>query len=94
VALSQQSTLNNLKTCKPDGNCRLARCFLSKDTTMQYKVVFEVTAKELESKVNELLTRGWEPLGGVSVSETLERDVGVFNREEYSMSFVQAMIKK
>lgn len=77
-----------------DGNYQKSQSFINKDAAMQYKIVFEATAKELESKVNELLNKGWEPLGGVSVSETLEQNVGVFNREEYSMSFVQAMIKK
>jgi hypothetical protein len=61
---------------------------------MQYKVVFETTVKALEEEVCSLIENGWEPLGGVSVSETLEEDVGIFNRDEYSMSFVQAMIKK
>ncbi len=61
---------------------------------MDYKVVFETSVEVLESKVRDLLRNGWEPIGGVSVSETLEHDVGVFNRDEYSMSFVQAMIKR
>ncbi|MDP1573116.1 MAG: DUF1737 domain-containing protein [Pseudomonadota bacterium] len=87
-------TLASLTPSELDGNYQKCQSFINKDAVMQYKVVFEVTATELESKVNELLNRGWEPLGGVSVSETLEQDVGVFNREEYSMSFVQAMIKK
>ena len=61
---------------------------------MEYKIIFETSVENLENQVRGFLENGWEPLGGVSVSETLEHDVGVFSRDEYSMSFVQAMIKR
>ncbi len=61
---------------------------------MEYKIVFETDERKFEKEVNSLIKSGWEPLGGASVSESIEEKAGVFGGDEVSMSFVQAMIKK
>lgn len=61
---------------------------------MEYKIVFETEVKEFEKEVNSLIKEGWEPLGGASVSESMEENKGILGGNDFNMSFVQAMIKK
>ena len=50
---------------------------------MEYMVVYDGVYQALVTEVNSLITMGWRPLGGVSVSITETCDV-----------YVQAMIRE
>ncbi len=54
---------------------------------MKYKIIEECNLEDLEININKLITDGWEPLGGVSLSLS-ESDDYVYK------SAAQAMIKR
>ena len=54
-------------------------------TDMKYRVVWGVSLDDVEEEVNTLISRGWLPIGGISVSES-------FNGMNRSFSYGQAMI--
>lgn len=51
---------------------------------MEYKLVCTMDSHELETKVNELLRKGWEVLGGVKIAPN----------SNGCCRFIQSMIKK
>jgi len=58
---------------------------------MEYQVVISGSANELQQKVNALLQRGWELVGGVSVVHyEREKREGIVG----NWLFSQALVKK
>lgn len=39
---------------------------------MKYKIVTKSNKHRIESEVNELISKGWKPIGGVSYSDELD----------------------
>ena len=58
---------------------------------MQYQVVTSTDKNEFESKVNELVNFGWQPIGSHQVSTTQTTDVG--NKVYYNNEYSQTMVK-
>ncbi|MGC2239170.1 MAG: DUF1737 domain-containing protein [Pyrinomonadaceae bacterium] len=59
---------------------------------MDYKIVTADGEKELETKVNELLVKGWKLQGGVSLSITYDASWG--ERAPLEERFAQALFKE
>ncbi len=55
---------------------------------MKYKILRESTAEDLAEAVNRHIVDGWEPLGGVTLSQ--DRDRWVNERKGYSETQVDA----
>lgn len=55
----------------------------------EYTILTAGDASTLSTNVNNLIGRGWEPQGGVTVAETLNPDA-----EEADELWAQAMVKK
>lgn len=55
---------------------------------MQYRVLFDETASDLESSVDVLINQGWVPQGGVSLSVYVSNGR---HGEEVTYVFAQAM---
>ena len=66
------------------GRCYTTRKAQEREANMLYDVVDAFTAKELRNAVNDMMKKGWEPLGSPAVVETS------FEGEMY---FVQAMTR-
>ena len=54
----------------------------------EYKVVNALGVEEINAKVNILIAEGWQPIGGISFSNTLSPD-----REVITFWAYQAMVR-
>jgi Domain of unknown function (DUF1737) len=61
---------------------------------MNYKILLEETAADLEAAVNEYLQEGWELQGGVSMVVYEKKSGGDYSPLIKAFRFAQAVVKK
>lgn len=64
---------------------------MSDDFVVKYHVVFSDSFKELGKKVNRLINKGWQPLGGIALTEFNYESLGEMKSD---VTIAQAMIGK
>ena len=65
--------------------------YLKRRNLMEYTLVVKKTPSELKERVNEMIRDGWEPLGGISVTQM---DIGSNLGSVMEKLFAQAVIKR
>lgn len=62
------------------------------NTIAEYKCVFGYTTKELNTEIADLISGGWQPLGGVAVATYTVQEDGVLDPGTWKI-FTQAMVR-
>jgi hypothetical protein len=61
---------------------------------MEYKIITETSTSSLELKINNMIGKGWKPLGGVSIGTNLRDNKPTHSNYSSQVMLIQTMIKE
>ncbi len=61
---------------------------------MEYKIITGTSTLQLELSVNNMISKGWKPLGGVSIGTNLKDNKTTSSNYSYQVMLIQTMIKE